>query len=117
MPSEYQEQCPRCGCYVWSVRGHIGSKRCVRLQVARVEHDPLKDMDRGPWWRLTNAYRRWVAFHPHEMLTLPPDVALRLSDAADEWESALYSVEPATPSVERRPPARRAPAKSHRKTR
>lgn len=41
-----QVKCPRCGCLVWSLRGHVGSKRCVRLMVAKSEYDPLRNFQR-----------------------------------------------------------------------
>ena len=74
----------------------------------------MRDL-RAPWYRLEIVAERW--FHLPIVRNIPPDVVLRLQDAADEWEGALRSVEPATPSVERRPPVRRAPAKSQRKSR
>lgn len=41
-----QVKCPRCGCLVWSLRGHVGSKRCLRLLAAKAQHDPVKEFQR-----------------------------------------------------------------------
>jgi hypothetical protein len=71
----------------------------------------------GAWARLCAAREAWMASRVRWTKATRKDVALSLGFAAAEWEWALQSTYPTQCDIDCRPPVRRRPAKSQRKSR